>query len=325
MIVGIVSILDRDEPLTITVVALCTLGSVFNIFETFNFWFQYQYRSKITSIAMLLAYGVTSAYKITLLVMNKDVLWFAFATSVDYIVVATFLFFAYRRYQGLPLKFSKKKSKALIGMSYHYILSSMMVAIYSQTDKLMLKQMVDGAEVGYYATALSICSMWTFVLQAIIDSFYPTILKLHAKNKMEFERKNKQLYVIIFYVSVFVSVCFVLFGEWGIRLLYGEEYLPAAVLLKIVTWQTAFSYLGVARNAWIVSEGKQRYLKYMYLMAAIFNVAMNAVFIPYFGAEGAAVASLITQMLTSFVLPLFLKPLRPNAKLMLEAVVFKNV
>jgi Na+-driven multidrug efflux pump len=87
----------------------------------------------------------------------------------------------------------------------------------------------------------------------------------------------------------------------------------------------AFSFLGVARNAWIVSEGKQRYLKYMYLSAAIINVLLNAVFIPYMGAAGAALASLITQVFTSIILPSFFKGMRPNAKLMIEAILLKDV
>jgi O-antigen/teichoic acid export membrane protein len=42
MIIGIVSIIDRDEPLTISIVALCSISSVFHIFETFHYWFQYR-------------------------------------------------------------------------------------------------------------------------------------------------------------------------------------------------------------------------------------------------------------------------------------------
>lgn len=85
------------------------------------------------------------------------------------------------------------------------------------------------------------------------------------------------------------------------------------------------NYLGVARNAWIVSKGKQKYLKYMYLGAAILNVPLNALLIPMWGASGAAFASLITQIFTSIILPLFFKEMRPNAKLMLDAILLKGV
>ncbi|MFO3715090.1 flippase [Oribacterium sp. P9] len=325
MIIGIVSIVDKNEPLTIAVVALCSLGSIFRIFETFNFWFQNQYKSKVTALATLCAYIVTSAYKILLLIMGKDVRWFAFATSVDYIVIAIFLFISYLRHGGTKLKFSFRKSKSLLSVSYNYILSSIMVSVYGQTDKLMLKQMMNESEVGYYATATAICAMWTFVLQAIIDSLYPSILRLKNESQMAYEKKNRQLYAVVFYVSFIVSLVFVFFGRFIIGILYGMDYLPAVPVLKTVTWYTAFSYLGVARNAWIVSEGQQKYLKYIYMCAAVTNVFLNVLLIPCMGAVGAALASLATELLSSIILPLFIKNLSPNAKLMIEAICLKNI
>lgn len=325
LIVSVVSIVDKDEPLTIAVVALCSIGSIFHIFETFNFWFQNQYKSKITSIASLCAYVITAGYRIVLLILGKDVRWFAFASSVDYIAVAILLWLAYKRYHGPKLKFSLRKSKSLLSVSYNYILSSIMVALYGQTDKLMLKQMLDENAVGYYATATAICAMWTFVLQAIIDSVYPSILRLKNENQAAYERKNRQLYAIVFYVSCIVSVGFVILGKPVVYILYGEAYLPSVPVLRMVTWYTAFSYLGVARNAWIVSEGRQKYLKYMYGCAAIMNVLLNLLLIPHMGAVGAALASLITQILTTIVLPMFFREMRPNAKLMIDAICFRDV
>lgn len=325
IVIGCIFLINGNEPLTIAVVSLQSVGLVFNILEIINYWFQSQYKSKITSIATVIAYIASSAYKIILLSLDKDVRWFAFATSVDHIAMAIVLWIAYKKHNGPPLSFSFKKAKTLLKSSYHYILSTTMVAIYSQTDKVMLKEMLSETEVGYYSVAVGVCSMWVFVLTAIIDSMYPTILKLHSVDSDGFKKKNKQLYAIVFYVSCAVSVLFLLFGDLGIRLVYGEAYSPASSTLKIVTWYTAFSYLGVARNAWIVSEGKQKYLKYMYCGAAIINVLLNLIFIPLMGASGAALASLITQIFTSIILPMCFKEMRPNAKLMIEAILLKGV
>jgi len=325
LIVTFVSFIDANEPITIVVVTLCSIGSIFHVFDTFNYWFQYQYKSKITALITLTAYFVTSLYRFILLILDKDVRWFALATSVDYIVVAILLFLAYRKHGGQKLSFSFHKSKNLLRVSYNYILSTMMITIYGQTDKLMIKQFLGEKEVGYYATAVSICSMWTFVLQAIIDSIYPTILRLHSLDKKKFNDKNRQLYAIVFYLSIIVSIGIFILGDWGIEILYGAEYVSTGVPLKIITWYTAFSYLGVARNAWIVSEGKQRYLKYMYFSAAVINIILNYVFIPRIGVAGAALASLITQIFTSMILPCCFVEMRPNVKLMLEAILLKNL
>lgn len=325
LIIGIASVVNRNEPITIAVVALCSVSLLFHALDTFNYWFQYQYRAKVTAIAALIAYVATSAYRIVLLIQGKSVLWFAFALSVDYIVLGIVLIVAYKVSGGPRLGFSRQTAKSLLKKSYHYILSGMMVAIYGQTDKLMLKLMLDETEVGYYSVATTVCGMWVFVLGAIIDSVYPTILRLHKENRQAFLTKNRQLYAIVFYMSTLASLVFLVLGEWMVKLLYGEAYLPAVMPLKIVTWYTAFSYLGVARNAWIVCEGRQKYLKYIYFSAAVLNVFVNLLMIPRWGAAGAALASLLTQILTSIVLPFCIKGLRPNAKLMLQAIMFRGL
>lgn len=322
---GIVVIADAGEVTTIVVVVLCSLSLVFHIFETLNFWFQSQYRSKIVAIATLIAYAVSAIYRIILLITNRDVCWFAFSTSVDYIIYAMVMLLFYRKYHGPKLSFSVVKAKQLLGVSYHYILSGLMVAIYGYTDKIMLKQMMNEANVGYYSTATAICGMWVFVLQAVIDSMYPTILNLYKTSRESFERKNRQLYAVVFYASIFVGICFTLFGGVAVKVMYGESYTPAVKPLQIITWYTAFSYLGVARNAWIVCENKQHYLKYMYFSAAIINVGLNYVLIPSMGASGAALASLITQICTSIILPLVFKGMRRNSILMVQAICFKSV
>ena len=325
MIVSIVSILDAGEPETIIVTALCSISLLFQIFDTFNYWFQSRYQSKVTSIASFVAYFIVSIYKIILLVLKKSVKWFAFSTSLDYIAIAILLLFAYRKYNGPKLSYSTNKARELLGKSYHYILSSMMVAIYGQTDKLMLKQMMDSSEVGYYSIATAICMIWVFILQAIIDSLFPTILNLYGKDEKAFIRKNKQLYAIVFYMSMAVSVLFTVFGGFVISLLYGETYMPSVGPLRIATWYTAFSYLGVARNAWVVCNDKQKYLKYLTFGAAVVNVLLNLLLIPVLGASGAALASLITQISTSILLPYAFSGMRENAKMMIDAILLKGV
>lgn len=325
MIWGIVSIVDHDEPTIIAVTVLSSIALVFQIADTLNYWFQSRYQSKVSSIATLISYIITSSYRIFLLVAHKDIRWFALASSIDYICVAIVLFMAYVKNGEFGLSISRKKINDLLSKSYNYILASMMVAIYGQTDKLMLKQMLDEASVGYYSLASTINNMWVFILTAIIDSIYPTIIMYSKNDKDAFEKKNRQLYAIVIYVSICVAAGFMIFGKLIIKLLYGDAYLPALMPLKIVCWYTIFSYLGTARNAWIVSTNNQKYLKYICGGAAVANVLLNWIFIPIWGASGAALASLLTQIATIVVIPCFIKDMRPNVKLMLEAVLLKNM
>lgn len=324
MMLCITLIADKGETTTHLVVFLCGIGVIFQVMDTLNYWFQSRLESKYSAIATVISYTVVSIYKVWLLITGKSVEWFAVSTSIDYMVVAIVLLFVYWKHSGPKFKFSVKKGKEIFFSSYHYILSGIMISIYGSTDKFMLKQLLNEAEVGFYSTAVSLCNTWVFLLSAIIDSLYPVILQSFDNEKL-FERKNKQLYAVVFYLSVGVSCVLMLLAPVIVKVLYGAAYAPAAAPLRIITWYTAFSYLGVARNAWIVSYKKQRYLKYLYGGAAITNVLMNAIMIPLWGASGAALASLLTQISTILLFPALIKDLRPNVKLMLDAVCFKDV
>ena len=288
--------LDRGERTTHLVVLLLGLGAIPQVFDTLNYWFQAKLESKYAAIASAIGYTVMMGYKISLLVFQKNVVWFAAASSIEYLVVAVCLYYNYRRHGGPSLSFSWRKVKELLNSSHHFILVSLMVSIYGSTDKLMLKQMMDETEVGFYSTAVTVCGLWCFILAAINDSMYPVILEAFESDIKLFERKCRQLYAIVFYTSVGVSILYTMFAKYIILILYGEAYLPAITPMRIVTWYIAFSYLGDARNVWVISYDCQKYLKYLYIGSAITNVVMNYFLIPLFGASGAAFASLVTQI-----------------------------
>lgn len=321
VILCLVSVVDANETVTLAVAALSCLGLVFQVFETFRYWFQSKLRSKVTAMITLAAYVVTSVLRVVFLALEKNVVWFAFAAAFDHVLVALLLLVLYLQQGGMRLTYSLAVAKRLLNQSKHFILASIMVSIYGQTDKIMLKQMLSEAQVGYYATATSINNMWCFVLSAIIDSAYPSIMKAFKMDREVFKKRNRQLYAMVFYVAIGVGVCICLFAELIVKVLYGGEFMPAVNPLRVVTLYTAFSYLGVAKSAWVVCEERQNLLKYTYGAAAACNVGMNLLMIPRWGATGAAVASLVTQAIVTMIVPLFIRGLKENTILIMEGVV----
>ena len=118
---------------------------------------------------------------------------------------------------------------------------------------------------------------------------------------------------------------FSIFAELIVYILYGQEFIAAAMPLRIITWYTSFSYLGVAKNAWVVCNNKQKHLKSIYLISAITNVVLNLFLIPLWGACGAALASLMTQITTVLIAPFFIKDLRENTLLIIDAIKLKGL
>ena len=319
-IVGCVSfslMVNQGEVETTIVVGLYSLLLLFQSIELIQYWFQAKYLSKYTSITMLVAYTIVSLYKIFLLATQKSIFWFAVSNAFDYCIISITLLIIYHGVGGKKLGISKKIAKRMFAKSKYYIISGMMITVFAQTDRIMLKTMIGDAATGYYSAAVACATMTGFVFTAIIDSFRPLILESKKKSNVSFSENMIRLYSIIFYLSFCQSIFMTGLAGLIIHILYGSQYYPAISALRIVVWYTTFSYFGAVRDVWMLSEGKQKYLWIINLCGALTNVILNYILIPVLGINGAAIASLFTQFFTNVILGWVIKPINGNNKLML--------
>lgn len=318
-IIGITAftmVANAGEPTTVIVTILYSISLIFQALEMIQYWFQAKLLSKYTSLIMLGAYITVSVYKIYLLATAKDIYWFAVSQALDFAVISFLLLLVYKVLGGKKLSFSLKKGKEMLSQSRFYIVSSMMVTIFAQTDKIMLKFMIGDSAVGQYSVAVACAGITGFVYAAIIDSFRPVILALKDQNHREYCEKISLLSSIIFYLSLLQCVGLTLLSDLIINILYGSAYSSSADILKILVWYTTFSYMGPIRNIWILAEEKHQYLWIINLTGALGNVMLNCIFIPWLGTEGAAIASLMTQILTNFLIGFIIKPISGFNKIM---------
>jgi len=312
------------EPETTVVCVLYSLMLVFQASEMTQYWFQSKLQSKYPSLAALIAYAIVSVYKIYLLVSGKSVRWFAVTHVIETFVISILLFGIYLRLGGKKLCFSWKLGKQLLSRSKYYILAGLMMVVYQQTDRIMLKLMLDEATTGYYSAAITCMSISGFVFSAILDSARPSILESRKVSYEVFAQKTTLLFTVITAVSLLQSVGMTVLAKPMVWLIYGEAYLPAVPVLMIAVWYITFGYYGSVRNIWILAEGKQKYLWRIDLFGAACNVLMNFLLIPVMGACGAALASLITQFLANVVLCVLMKEIRPCGMLMLKGLHPRN-
>ena len=313
---GYLRIVDSNEPTTILVGFIYSISLIFQATEIFNYWFQAKLLSKYISIASLIAYVVVAFYKIYLLVNGKSVVWFALSNSIDFAIISVILFVVYQKKGNQRLSISFKLGKEMLKRSKHYILSAMMVTIFQQTDRIMLKQILNETETGYYSAAITCVGVTAFIFQAIIDSFRPEILEAKKKKSINYESDVSMLYCVITYLALIQCVVMTVCAKPIVLILYGSKYINSITPLQIAVWFSTFSYYGAVRNIWILAENKQRYLWIINLSGAILNVVLNAILIPFFGASGAASASLVTQVFTNVIIGYILKPISYNNKLM---------
>lgn len=322
-LVGVIAFAYFANPGDRTTVIVCALFSLLLVFQALDlvqYWFQAKLLSKYTSIISLIAYLCVSGYKIYLLVTHKSVYWFAISNALDYAIISIGSIVAYRRLSTINLSFSWKLGKEMFSRSKHYILSSMMVTIFAQTDKIMIKPMISEEATGYYGAAVACAGLTNFVFAAIIDSFRPSIFEGKKESESLFENRLATLYSIVIYVSLAQCLFMTAFSRIIIRVLYGLSYMPAASALQIIVWYTTFSYIGSIRNIWILANGKQKYLWKINILGAVANVLLNLVLIPIMGINGAALASLITQFFTNVITGYMIKPITPNNQIMIKSL-----
>lgn len=308
---------EENGHIIILVCVLYSISIFFTATEMIQYWFQYKLLSKYSSLLMLVAYVVATSYRVLLLILGEGVYWFALTNSLDFGIIGIGLIILYKRMGSQKFSFSWSRGKKMISRGKYYILSSMMIMIIQNTDHLMITGIIDSAENGIYAAAITIATMAQFVYMAIIDSFRPFILENKKKGSAEYEKNLSRLYCIIIYMAVLQGIVFTIFAPLIVNILYGADYAGTVPVLQILVWYISFAIMGTVRNIYLLAEHMEKYLWRINLIGALFNVILNAVMIPYWGACGAAFASFLTQLFTNFILGFIIKPLRENNRLIL--------
>ncbi len=323
VIIVIVSVINVGDGVKMTVAVLESFQLVFKSAEPIEYWYNSQLRSKYTSIIKIAAYSVLAAYRLVLIVLGKSVVWFAFAMSIDFVVMGILFWGLYLKQDNPPLRIDLSLGRKLLGSSHHFIYSGLMAVAYSQMDKIMLEHMLSERDVGLYSAAYMICSAWFFIPVAIIASARPLIMEAKNHDEDLYINRLSRLYASIFWLSALVAAVVSIRPQIVIWVLYGSEYIEAANALRIGIWFGIFAQLGSARTVWLLSENRNRYEKYFLLWGVIINLVLNYVLIRPLGINGAALATLITQIFTCMIAPLMYKETRSHTGLLIDAILLK--
>jgi O-antigen/teichoic acid export membrane protein len=164
------------NPLT-WIVLFCAIPTFFKSFNVIDSYFQSQVKSKYVVQVQNICLILTTLFKVVLVWVYADLIWFAVALSVDALLLATGLVVMYHR-QGFKLRtwtFSTSRARTLLKQGIPLILSSVMVSIYMKIDVVMLKSAGSGV-VGIYSAAANISESWYFIPIAIVTSVFPAMI-----------------------------------------------------------------------------------------------------------------------------------------------------
>lgn len=314
-------VIEPGNSLVQVIVLLQSLILLFDVFEVFEYWFKAKMLAKYVSIAAICGYTATGIFRIILLVKRASVVWFALSGAVEAGVILAVVSTCFFRQSRTGLKVSKDLIRSFYHRGKHMVITAIGVSLYLQCDRIMLRKMTpDSAVVGYYTIALAVATMWEFIPSAVIETATPIIIKNKMKDEQKYIKSFQALLCIITVMAVIVGLGFSCFGGIFVKLVYGNQYLNSITPMNIIIWSTGFAMIGTARGVWLVQEGLYKYSKYYVFIAAISNIIMNYFLIPIYGANGAAVATLLTQFISAVVAPACFKPTRKFVNLYITSI-----
>ena len=296
-----------DDNLTVVLVLLNALGFVVQSFTTIAFFFQAQIQSKFYVYAVDASFLLITVVKVLLLLFEAPLLAFGVATLLESIFSALFLIAVYKlnRQSISNWRFNKTISVSLLKDCWPLMLSSAAIMIYMKIDQLMIGEMLGNSELGVYSAAVRISESWYFVPMAIASSVFPTIVGIREQNSVSYLIQLKRLLDLMAVVGMSVAILFSITGNFAIRILFGETYQEAGTVLMIHCWGGVFVCIGVVSSMWLVAENLQRYSFYRTLIGAVINILLNLVLIPFWGCNGAAIATVISYCIATYSIIFF--------------------
>jgi len=185
----------------------------------------------------------------------------------------------------------------VLKIAWPIFLSSSIFMVISWTDTLMIGYFLDKADVGVYRIAFRISTVITFTQFAINGIAAPMIADHYHKGDMQGLRKlihKIGLFNFLFSVPIFLIIVLAPSFLLG---LFGAEYTSGTgILLMLSVGQVVFALSGPVMYILTMTKHEKLALYIMYL-TAIINLVGNAVLIPIYGLQGAAIATAFTTLL----------------------------
>ena len=105
-----------------------------------------------------------------------------------------------------------------------------------------------------------------------------------------------------------------------IYLIYGNEYHDAASVLSILIWTVCLLFISGAGNTLLNASHKEVAVTKIYLLAAIFNIVLNFFMIPKYSYNGAAITTVLSDVLIVIIQIYVIYKIgnNPNKKLYLD-------
>ncbi len=302
-----------NDSYTNALVFIIASATIFQSFNVVDMFFQAKVLSKFVVYANIISLFVSSIVKVVLILNEASLVSFAWVVLFDSFVLAIGFLYFYLKNSTLSikhLKFNKSTAVDLLKDSWPLILSGIVISIYMKIDQVMIKEMLNAEAVGQYAAAVRLSEAWYFIPMVISASLFPAIINAKKQSKALYYERLQKLYDLMVWLAIAIAIPMTFLSDWVINLLYGEAYHEAGGVLIVHIWAGVFVFLTVASGHFLIAENMIMKAFYRNALAVFFNIVLNIVLIAEYGIKGAAIATLISWIISGYIYDFLDKKIR---------------
>ncbi len=286
---------------------ICSTKILFNVIGI-NWFFYGIEEFKYTTIRSFIVQCVAVIFLFVAVHSKADVCLYAIygvilSTGYDiFNVIYSRRFIDYHVKVKLELKKHLKYIFTFFGMA-------LVTSVYEMLDTTMIGSLTNNVQTGYYTAGVKMNNIVLGLLTAVTGVILPRLSYYSDKGEQEKigQLKNKSIKIVIF-LSIPMTVGLIALAKPLIIFFCGIDYEPAIVIMQTISPVIfIISISSLAGAQFLPAMNKEKVSLISYIVGALVNVTANFIFIPRLGALGAAIGTVLAELMVTIVQVVFLR------------------
>lgn len=224
---------------------------------------------------------------------------YAIGSAVGFITIAIII---RKDLKTLISKINIKIFKLIIKTTWPFVFITLIGTIMGNIDIYMLGIWKNAGEIGLYSSVQRIQQFIIIIPSTIAVAVFPLMSRLANIDHKQFRIILEKIFSLIMLIGIPISLGGIILADQLVPLIFGQDYLGAIPILRILMLMLLFSFPLILLSNAIFAHNKQKKLVLVYSLGILANVLFNLLLIPKFGAVGSALATLVsTSIITIFI------------------------
>lgn len=231
---------------------------------------------------------------------RTDVINYALILTAVHFFTVLFNFCITRKRTRFSLCVSFKRLHPHLKHIFLMFFTTIAINLYTSSDITMLGIVAGSYEVALYSNAVQIYSIIDSLVASIAEAAYPAMMAREedGKNSKSLFAGRVLSVMLAIVLPIATGLCCL---SWNaIYIVSGEEYTAASMSLSLLSVALVFNILNWFWTRCVIFPNNlEKKMLVIALVAGVLNVALNIWVLPRFGRNGAAVTTIIAEVLST--------------------------